>query len=435
MREELKKKKKRLNKREEILKTKEQSLKKEMVKKREEGLKKKNGQKREENKKEKIRKEEKNKKREKRITRRNKKKQNLTKEETEETEEVEETEEETKMDEDEEEDLLKDDNIEVKTFTEKTIDLKIIREMELYEHNYLRNLHGVSPLVLNEELNEIAQNYANKLAKERKFNHSNRKDRELKDKKGQWVGENLYGMLSSSNLDYVCGDMTRAWYDEIKNYNFKTGQSTEVISHFTQVIWKNSKEVGFGIAFSGNLLISVANYFPGGNYNFNTTYSEQVFDLIPGKEKSSKDLFDLEKAKKRELFIINEIRKKYNASELELDENLCKNANNFIGEIIKTGSMSTSIIIDGIKHSVNYTIMNLVRGAIYKGGEGVKKWYKELLNGYDFENNCFKNGKNVFDLIMGRALINREFKKIGFGYYFTEHNNKLYVSAIFDSFH
>jgi len=29
--------------------------------------------------------------------------------------------------------------------------------MELYEHNYLRNLHGVSPLILNEELNEITQ--------------------------------------------------------------------------------------------------------------------------------------------------------------------------------------------------------------------------------------------------------------------------------------
>ena len=432
MREELKKNIKILNKREEIFKTQEKSLKKEVLKIREEGIKRKNGNKREDKRKENIRKEEKNKKREKRKKRRKRKKKL-----TDETEEKEETEEETKMDEDEdeEEDLLKDDNIEVKTFTEKTLDLKTIREMELYEHNYLRNLHGASPLVLNEELNEIAQNYANKLAKEKKFNHSNKKDRELKDKKGQWVGENLYGMISSSNLDYVCGDMTRAWYDEIKNYNFKTGQSTEVISHFTQVIWKNSKEVGFGIAFCGDLLISVANYFPGGNYNFKTTYSEQVLDLIPGKEKSSKDLFDLEKAIKRELFVINEIRKKYNALELELDENLCKIANNYIGEIIKTGSMSTSIIIDGIKHSVNYTIMSLVRGAVYKGGEGVKKWYKELLNGYDFEKNCIKNGKNTFDLIMGKALINREFKKIGFGYYFTEHNNKLYVSAIFDSFH
>ena len=97
--------------------------------------------------------------------------------------------------------------------------------------------------------------------------------------------------------------------------------------------------------------------------------------------------------------------------------------------------MSTSKTIDGIKHSVNYTIMNLVRGAVYKGGEAVKKWYKEFLDGYDFEKNLEKNGKSPFDLIMGKNLIKREFKKVGFGYYFTEHINKLYVSAIFDNFH
>ena len=97
--------------------------------------------------------------------------------------------------------------------------------------------------------------------------------------------------------------------------------------------------------------------------------------------------------------------------------------------------MSTSKTIDGIKHSANYTIMNLVRGAVYKGGEAVKKWYKEFLDGYDFEKNFEKNGKSPFDLIMGKNLIKREFKKVGFGYYFTEHINKLYVSAIFDNFH
>ena len=143
-----------------------------------------------------------------------------------------------------EEELLKDDNIEVICFSESILDLTKLREMELYEHNYLLNLHCVPPLILNDELNEIAQNYANKLAKEYKMEHSNQKDRELKDKKGQWVGENLYGISSSATLDYVCGDMTKAWYDEIIDYNFKTGKSTGVTSHFTEVIWKVSKEVG-----------------------------------------------------------------------------------------------------------------------------------------------------------------------------------------------
>jgi len=334
-----------------------------------------------------------------------------------------------------EDDLLKDENIELISFEENSMDLNKFREMELYEHNYLRNLHGVPPLKLNEELNEIAQNYAYKLAKEKRLEHSNRKDRELKDKKGQWVGENLYGIISTAHLDYVSGEMTKAWYDEIKNYNFKTGKSKDVTGHFTQVIWKNSKEVGFGIVFNGNCLVSVANYYPGGNYNFDRTFSEQLLDLIPGREKSSKDLFNLENVKKRELLVINEIRKKHKVPAIELDENLCNYAKNYIEEIFKTGSMSTSKMFDGIKHSVNYTIMNLVRGAVYKGGEAVKKWYKELLDGYDFEKNLEKNGKSSFDLIMGKNLIKREFKEIGFGYYFTEHINKLYVSAIFDTFY
>ena len=58
---------------------------------------------------------------------------------------------------------------------------------------------------------------------------------------------------------YVCGDMSKSWYDEIKDYNFDTGKSTGVTGHFTQIIWKDTKEVGFGVAFKGNKVMSVAN--------------------------------------------------------------------------------------------------------------------------------------------------------------------------------
>ncbi len=65
-----------------------------------------------------------------------------------------------------------------------------MREFELKEHNYLRSLHGAEPLILNEDLNEMAQKYAIKLAKIRTMQHS--KERNLKGKEGEWVGENLY---------------------------------------------------------------------------------------------------------------------------------------------------------------------------------------------------------------------------------------------------
>ena len=40
------------------------------------------------------------------------------------------------------------------------------------------------------------------------------------------------------------------------------------VGHFTQVVWKDSRRLGVGIAFgnSGRTAIIVANYYPRGNY-------------------------------------------------------------------------------------------------------------------------------------------------------------------------
>ena len=153
------------------------------------------------------------------------------------------------------------------SFTEKNINLERMRELELAEHNRLRSLHGSPPLILNKDLNEMAQNYAKILAQKKTLEHS--KTRNLKGKEGEWVGENLYYYSAYPVLEYKCGTMSKSWYDEIKDYDFNTGKSKNgrAVGHFTQLIWKNTKEVGFGIGFNGNILITVANYYPGGNFN------------------------------------------------------------------------------------------------------------------------------------------------------------------------
>ena len=58
-------------------------------------------------------------------------------------------------------------------------------------------------------------------------------------------------------------------YKGIKNYDFNKGENNEKndeINNFTQLIWKNTKEVGFGFSYDrkGNFYV-VANYFPSGN--------------------------------------------------------------------------------------------------------------------------------------------------------------------------
>jgi hypothetical protein len=61
---------------------------------------------------------------------------------------------------------------------------------------------------------------------------------------------------------------TQSWYDEIKDYNFDQPGFSMQAGHFTQVVWKGSKQLGVGIAFAnnGNKAVVVANYYPPGNY-------------------------------------------------------------------------------------------------------------------------------------------------------------------------
>lgn len=69
---------------------------------------------------------------------------------------------------------------------------------------------------------------------------------------------------------------TNQWYSEIKDYNFEKPGFNGKTGHFTQVVWKNSKEVGFGVAKAPNgAFYAVANYFPAGNYA--NQYADNVF--------------------------------------------------------------------------------------------------------------------------------------------------------------
>lgn len=144
----------------------------------------------------------------------------------------------------------------------KTAELKI--------HNDKRALHGCPPLVLNETLNAAAQAYAQSLATSHTFTHSPAARNGL-------YGENLYwAWWSSSSATYNNGTASTNWYSEVTNYNFATGQaidSTKPIGHFTAMVWKATKSVGFGYyriaetrgTTQGFAVYVVANYAPTPN--------------------------------------------------------------------------------------------------------------------------------------------------------------------------
>lgn len=55
-------------------------------------------------------------------------------------------------------------------------------------------------------------------------------------------------------------------YDEIKLHTFGVEPKNLNSGHFTQVVWKESKELGVAFAKNGGKVIVVANYSPPGNY-------------------------------------------------------------------------------------------------------------------------------------------------------------------------
>ena len=132
------------------------------------------------------------------------------------------------------------------------------QEEALRAHNDYRRKHHSPNLTLNNELNRIAQNYANKIAKEFSLQHSNN------EYKGEPLGENIYMV---NGMKPTGRDMTKSWYDEINKYNFNSKKFIKGTGHFTQIVWKNSKEVGFGIAQAADgSYFCVANYYPCGNF-------------------------------------------------------------------------------------------------------------------------------------------------------------------------
>ena len=140
----------------------------------------------------------------------------------------------------------------------ETISGNAFQQDALAAHNKYRRKHHVGDLVLSKDLCNIAQKYAETLARTGNFAHSNGKYN------GKNMGENLfacYGMKIDGQT------MTDDWYNEVKQYNFNNPGFVSGTGHFTQVVWKGSREVGFGYAQARDgYYYGVANYYPAGNY-------------------------------------------------------------------------------------------------------------------------------------------------------------------------
>lgn len=137
---------------------------------------------------------------------------------------------------------------------------KNYQELALDIHNKYRQIHQVDNLKLDDKLNKISSEIAQNMAKSDNYEHF------PKIYKNVLLGENIYSFDGSKINNEIINKICTNWYNEIKNYKFDKNNYIKKTGHFTQMVWKNSLYVGFGLSRSkkGKIFI-VAVYYPSGN--------------------------------------------------------------------------------------------------------------------------------------------------------------------------
>jgi uncharacterized protein YkwD len=119
----------------------------------------------------------------------------------------------------------------------------------LTRHNSLRGRHCVPPLAWSKRLEAVAQEWANRCVFEHRTGN---------------LGENL--AIGTSGA-FPPASQVQSWYDEINSYDFANGRSSDgqAVGHFTQIVWRGTKQVGCAVATCNGQDLLVCNYSPAGN--------------------------------------------------------------------------------------------------------------------------------------------------------------------------
>ncbi|MEE6504714.1 hypothetical protein FKM82_005310 [Ascaphus truei] len=299
---------------------------------------------------------------------------------------------------------------------EQGADLNQFEKDFLAAHNTYRKQHGVPPLQLSRELCRSAQKWADNLLSIRTLKHS-----------GTEYGENLFYKYSSSARELAGHVPVESWYSEIKNYNFSNPGFGGNTGHFTQVIWKDSREVGVGLATDGNgLFFVVGQYNPAGNItnpgffemnvlpsgaapasdNVRTeswwkpggskepepdkTFSDRKPLPVFGKQGAEESQFENDF-----LFAHNTYRKKHGASPLQLNPDLCRSAQEWANHLLSIRTLKHSGTDNG--ENLFYKYSSSAREL--PGNEPVDSWYDEIKN-YDFNRAGFRSNTGHFTQVV-----------------------------------
>ena len=125
-------------------------------------------------------------------------------------------------------------------------------------HNELRRKHAASSLTVLKDLSTLCQKTVDNCKKIGGLQHG-----DLRFDDGTWVGQNLFLSSWAPTGTYVADD----WYSEIENYDYTAADEKGIISsgHFTQMVWKSSKQIGCAVTVGPWKTYSDA-YYVGCNY-------------------------------------------------------------------------------------------------------------------------------------------------------------------------
>ncbi|CAA7393766.1 unnamed protein product [Spirodela intermedia] len=121
-------------------------------------------------------------------------------------------------------------------------------------HNTARAAVGVGQIVWSDTVAAYAQNYANQRKGDCNLVHSS----------GPY-GENLFW---GSGKEWTAREAVQSWVNEKQDYNYATNTCAtgKVCRHYTQVVWRNSVNLGCArVKCNNGAIFITCNYSPPGN--------------------------------------------------------------------------------------------------------------------------------------------------------------------------
>jgi pathogenesis-related protein 1 len=138
--------------------------------------------------------------------------------------------------------------------SQSTADITMQRDI-LRAHNQVRSRVGVPPLAWSNRLAAVAQQWADHLLASNRFMHRPKLQ----------YGENLFEIQGASATP---AQVVADWAAEARDYALSRNacRSGAMCGHYTQIVWRSTRQVGCGVARKWGREVWVCNYDPPGNW-------------------------------------------------------------------------------------------------------------------------------------------------------------------------